>query len=165
MRADDRCQGNISKGSQVSPGVKTTFSCAAAVSRIGRALWQRLLRRSASESGRLRQGAGDSEGGNRCRRGLVLAMILQSRAALQRSLDAFLHFRGARASTPSRRTVLTMPPVDFVSAGQWRALLPLCYHSTPHEGESTVPAARAHLRSVLRLGRSRAAQFANRPGS
>jgi hypothetical protein len=74
MRADDRCQGNISKGSQVSPGVKATFSCAAAVIRIGRALWQR-LRRSASESGRLRKATEGHPRGERRGEGLKLATL------------------------------------------------------------------------------------------
>jgi hypothetical protein len=38
-------------------------------------LWQRLLGGPASENGRLRHGDGDSEGGNRCRRGLVLTTL------------------------------------------------------------------------------------------
>ena len=44
-------------------------------------------------------------------------------------------------------------------------LLPCCYHFTPHEGESGVSAPMADRRFLVRLGRPRAAQFANRPGS
>jgi hypothetical protein len=43
-------------------------------------LWHRLLGRPASECGKLRHGDGDSEGGNRCRRGLVLTILVQSLA-------------------------------------------------------------------------------------
>jgi hypothetical protein len=43
-------------------------------------LWHRLLGRPASECGKLRNGDGDSEGGNRCRSGLVLTILVQSLA-------------------------------------------------------------------------------------
>ena len=45
-----------------------------------RTLWHRLLggsRGAVSENGRLRHRDGDSEGGNRCRRGLVLTILLR----------------------------------------------------------------------------------------
>ena len=38
-------------------------------------LWQRLLARPASESGRLRHRDGDHEGGDRCRRAFVLPIL------------------------------------------------------------------------------------------
>jgi len=46
--------------------------------RCGSGFWGR----PASESGRLRHGDGDSEGGNRCRRGLVLTILLAWTAVL-----------------------------------------------------------------------------------
>src|SRR6266511_5938041 len=44
-------------------------------------------------------------------------------------------------------------------------LLPRCYHFTPHEGEPGISAPMTHRWFLARLGRRRAAQCANRPGS
>ena len=78
-------------------------------------------------------GSSGSSGGQR----LSLADYVRGPGGPTRAVEQ------SRASTPSRRTVLKMLPVDFVCAGQWRALLPLCYHSTQHEGEpgTSVPMA------------------------
>src|SRR6516162_8545214 len=88
---------------------------------VASALWHRFL--GGSLGGGVREwqilsGAGGPSG--RQPRALMLPAILQSRAALQRSLDAFLPFRGG-ASLYAFGTVSTMPQVDFVCAGQWRA--------------------------------------------
>jgi hypothetical protein len=56
----------------LSPGWSTIIFLDGSVSRV---LWRGLLGRPASESGRLRHGDGDPEGGNRVRRGLVLTIL------------------------------------------------------------------------------------------
>jgi hypothetical protein len=52
-------------------------------------------------------------------------------------------FEKSRASTPSRRTVLKMLPVDFVCAGQWSG--ERCYHCATTPPRSKANQARQRL--------------------
>ena len=83
-----------------------------ALGHIGLTLWQRLLGRPASESGRLRHGDGDSEGGNRCRRGLVLTILSRHRpqAAAPDDVPQLIHGGAGRTGLLIRDRQAARPP-------------------------------------------------------
>ena len=77
-------------------------------------LWHWLVGRSASESGRLRHGDGGSEGGNRCRRGLVLTIL----AGLNAPLPADFREQLGRLTTPVERYAAAGVPTLFLTSDE-----------------------------------------------
>jgi MFS family permease len=79
----------------------TMAAWATALPERGPTLWQRLLGRPASESGRLCHGAGGPEGGRRCRRAFMLTILLREGGDRERlAVRARNHRQVRRGSGP-----------------------------------------------------------------